>query len=186
MVLSFGAGARAAGVAFALALASSGCSSLGGSAIRTGPVQLPAYTGAVAVYSTGQAPPGAVDLGVVEVHAAQQEATIDTLMPQFVKKAAEIGGNLAVVDGVRARFELVGRTHIETFYYTCGLGATCAGTRVYAANDEVMIVSVYGRAFSTQVVPSGEQPLIPPTPPPAAPSPSEDPAASPAKKGEAL
>jgi hypothetical protein len=152
-------------VALALAIAgiaSSGCSSIGGSAIRTGPVQLPAYTGPVAIYSTAQPPPGAVDLGVVEVHAAQQEGTVDVLMPQFVRKVAQIGGNVAVIDGMRARFELVGRTHIETFYYTCGLGSTCAGTRVYAANDEVMVVSIFGRAFSTQVVPPGEQPLIPP------------------------
>lgn len=172
---------------FALAaLAATGCSSIGGSAIRTGPVHLPAYAGAVAIYSTGQAPPGAVDLGVVEVHAAQQEATVDTLIPQFVRKVAQIGGNVAVVDGIRARFELVGRTHIETFYYTCGLGATCAGTRVYAANDEVMIVSVFGRAFSTQVVPPGEQPLIPTPAPapdsettPSPPSPSASPSLAP-------
>ena len=149
------------GAIAALGIASGGCSSIGGSAIRTGPVQLPAYTGPVSIYSTGQAPPGAVDLGVVEVHASQQEGTVDTLMPQFVRKVAQIGGNVAVVDGIRARFELVGRTHIETFYYTCGLGATCAGTRVYAANDELMIVSVYGRAFSTQVLQPGEEPLIP-------------------------
>ena len=158
-----------------LGLASAACSSVGGSAIRTGPIQMPAYTGPVSIYSTGQAPPGAVDLGVVEVHASQQEATVDTLMPQFVRKAAEIGGNVAVIDGIRARFELVGRTHVETFYYTCGLGATCAGTRVYAANDEVMVVSVFGRAFSTQAVPPGEQPLIPPTetpPVPAEPGPA--------------
>lgn len=156
----------ALGLALAFGLvtvASVGCSSLGGSAIRTGPVQLPAYSGPVAIYSTGQAPPGAVDLGVVEVHASQQEGTVDALMPQFVRKVAQIGGNVAVVDGIRARFELVGRTHVETFYYTCGLGATCAGTRVYAANDELMVVSVFGRAFSTQVLPPGEQPLIPPT-----------------------
>ena len=158
-------------VTLALALVGTGCSSIGGSAIRTGPVQLPEYTGAVAIYSTGQAPPGAVDLGVVEVHASQQEATIDTLLPQFVRKVAQIGGNVAVVDGVRARFELVGRSHVETFYYTCNMGATCAGTRVYAVNDELMIVSVFGRAFSTQVVPPGEQPLIPQTPTPSEPSP---------------
>ena len=159
-------------LAMALVVGTAACSSVSGSAIRTGPVQLPAYTGPVSIYSTGQAPPGAVDLGVVEVHASQQEGTIDTLMPQFVRKAAEIGGNVAVVDGVRARFELVGRTHVETFYYTCGLGATCAGTRVYAANDEVMVVSVFGRAFSTQAVPPGEQPLIPPTETPIAPDPA--------------
>ena len=163
---------RAASVVLALAVA--GCTSVGGSAVRTGPVSLPAYAGPVAVYSSGQAPPGAVDLGVVEVHAAQQEATIDTLMPQFVQKVAQIGGNVAVVDGIHARFELIGRSHVETFYYTCNMGATCAGTRVYAANDEVMIVSVFGRAFSTQVVPPGEEPLIPPTPAPGlAPAPGQ-------------
>jgi hypothetical protein len=154
---------RAASLLLGLAfsVAGSACSSVGGSAIRTGPVQLPAYVGPVAVHAAGKAPAGAVDLGVVEVHAAQQEATIDMLVPQFVLKVAQIGGNVAVIDGVRARFELVGRSHVETFYYTCNMGATCAGTRVYAANDEVMIVSVFGRAFSTQVVPAGEQPLIP-------------------------
>ena len=159
------------GASLVLALALAGCTSVGGSAVRTGPVSLPAYAGPVAVYAAGQAPPGAVDLGVVEVHAAQQEATIDTLLPQFVQKVAQIGGNVAVVDGIRARFELIGRSHVETFYYTCNMGATCAGTRVYAANDEVMIVSVFGRAFSTQVVPPGEEPLIPPTPAPSEPEP---------------
>ncbi len=138
-----------------------GCSSVRGSAIRTGPVHLPAYSGPVALYASGRPPEGAVDLGVVEVHAVQQEATIDTLLPQFVRKAAQIGGNVAVVDGVRARFEVVPRTHVETFYYTCGMGATCAGTRVYNANDELMVVSVFGRAFSTQVDASRAAPLIP-------------------------
>ena len=167
-------------LAVALAgLGGSACSSIGGSAIRTGPVQLPEYTGPVAVYSTGQAPPGAVDLGLVEVHASQQEATVVTLLPQFVHKVAQIGGNVAVLDGIRARFELVGRAHVETFYYTCGMGATCAGTRMYAVNDEVMLVSVFGRAFSTQVVPPGEPPLIPQAPAPGESPPATSPPVSP-------
>ena len=143
-----------------------GCSSVGGSAIRTGPVSMPSYSGAVAIYSNGKAPPGAVDLGVVEVHATQQEGTVDTLLPQFVAKAAQIGGNVAVIDGVRARFEVLGRAQVETFYYTCNFGSTCSGTRVYSANEEVMIVSIFGRAFSTSAVPPGEQPLIPQDPNP--------------------
>src|SRR5262245_22952898 len=106
-------------VLLALSALLSACSTVGGSAIRTGPVQLPSYSGPVAVCSTGKPPPGAVDLGVVEVHAAQQEGSVDVLLPQFVRKVAQIGGNVAVIDGVRARFELVGRTHVETFYYTC-------------------------------------------------------------------
>jgi hypothetical protein len=161
-------------VILALALSTGACSTVSGSAIRTGPVQMPAYSGPVAIYPLGQPPPGAVDLGVVEVHAAQQEGTVDTLLPQFVQKVAQIGGNVAVIDGVRARFELVGRNHVETFYYTCGMGATCAGTRVYAANDEIMVVSMFGRAMTTQVqAPAGDAPLIPQGPPPPPSTPAE-------------
>ena len=168
------------------AFAVAGCSSVGGSAIRTGPVQLPAYAGPVAIYAMGQPPPGAVDLGVVEVHAAQQEATVDTLLPQFVRKVAQIGGNVAVIEGTRARFELAGRTHVETFYYTCGLGATCAGTRVYSTNDEIMVVSMFGRAMTTQLPGTSGPPLIPPGPPPAlegAPPDATAPAPEPAPQG---
>jgi hypothetical protein len=175
---------RACLVLAALGLA--GCSSVGGSAIRTGPVQLPAYSGPVAIYPTGTPPPGAVDLGVVEVHAAQQEATVDTLLPQFVAKVAQIGGNVAVIEGIRARFEMIGRTHVETFYYTCGAGFTCAGTRVYSANDELMVVSIFGRAMTTNAPAPSGPPLIPPGPPPAPPpvdAPTPAPAPAPAEGG---
>ncbi len=155
------------------AVALAGCSSVGGSALRTGPVQLPAYSGPVAIYAMGQPPPGAVDLGVVEVHAAQQDATVDVLLPQFLRKVAQIGGNVAVIEGTRARFDLAGRTHVETFYYTCGMGATCAGTRVYATNDEIMIVSMFGHAMTTQVPGAAGPPLIPAEPAPAAPPATE-------------
>ena len=165
-------------------LGGAGCSSVGGSAIRTGAVQLPAYSGPVAIYALGQPPPGAIDLGVVEVHAAQQEATVETLLPQFVRKVAQIGGNVAVIEGIRARFDIAGRTHVETFYYTCGMGATCAGTRVYNVNDELMRVSVFGRAFSTQgdatraapLLPRGAEVEPPPPPEPEQPAPAPAPA----------
>ena len=165
-----------------MAIAAAGCSSVGGSAIRTGPVALPAYAGPVAIYATGQGPPGAVDLGVVEVHAVQQEGTVDTLLPQFVRKVAEIGGNVAVIEGTRARFELAGRPHVETFYYTCGFGATCAGQRVYVTNDEIMLVTMFGRAMTTELPGSSGPPLIPPGPPraPDTPPPEPTPAVPPA------
>jgi hypothetical protein len=176
-----------------LALGVSACSSVGGSAIRTGAVQLPSYSGPVAIYALGQPPPGAVDLGVVEVHAAQQEATVETLLPQFLRKVAQIGGNVAVIEGTRARFDMSGRTHVETFYYTCGMGATCAGQRVYSTNDEIMIVSMFGRAMTTQLPGTSGPPLIPPGPPPdpepaeptpmLGPSPAQDGGASPEPGG---
>jgi hypothetical protein len=162
-----------------IALSCLSCSTVGGSAIRTGPVHLPSYVGPVAIYPMGVAPAGAVDLGVVEVHAYQQEATVDTLLPQFVAKVAQIGGNVALIEGIRARFDLAGRSHVETFYYTCNLGATCAGTRVYSTNDELMIVSIFGRAMTTQAQGTSGPPLLPaepPVPPPAEePTPGEQP-----------
>ena len=110
----------------------------------------------------------------------QDAGKVEVLLPQFVRKVAQIGGNVAVIDGVRARFELVGRNQVETFYYTCGMGATCAGTRVYAANDEVMIVSMFGRAFTTQagpgpnLIPRGTEPGEPLPPPPINPAPEKE------------
>lgn len=166
----------------AIALGATACSSVGGSAIRTGPVHLPAYSGAVAIYPMGQPPPGAVDLGVVEVHAAQQEGTVDTLLPQFLRKVAQIGGNVAVIEGTRARFEMAGRSHVETFYYTCGMGATCAGTRVYSTNEEIMVVSMFGRAMTTQLPSTSGPPLIPPGPPPPETAPAPSPAPGPAPR----
>ena len=65
----------------ALAACALSCSSVGGSAIRTGPVQMPSYSGPVAIYASGQGPAGAVDLGVVEVHAVQDEGKVDVLLP---------------------------------------------------------------------------------------------------------
>ncbi len=153
------------GVLMLLALSVAGCSSVGGSAVRTGPLAMPAYSGPVAIYAVGQVPPGAVDLGLIEVHAAQQEATVETLLPQFVRKVADIGGNVAVIEGVRARFEVVGRTHAETFYYACTMGSACSGTRVYATDDEIMIVTMMGHAMTTKPrAPSAAPPLVPAEP----------------------
>jgi len=156
---------RAVLTLFALSLA--GCSSVGGSAVRTGPLALPAYSGPVSIFAVGKAPPDAVDLGLIEVHAAQQEATVDTLLPQFVRKVADIGGNVAVIEGIRARFELIGRSHAETFYGACRMGPACSGTRVYATDDEVMIVTMMGHAMTTKPRPrSSEAPLVPAEPEP--------------------
>jgi hypothetical protein len=140
-----------------------GCSSVGASAIRTGPLRLPPHVGAVALYAAGEPVDGA-DLGIVEVHAAQNEATIELLVPIFVQKVAQIGGNAAVIENVRARFEIVAHPHVETYTYSCGYGATCTGTRVYSVNDEVMVVTVQGHAVRTGTLP--ESPAPPPNHPP--------------------
>jgi hypothetical protein len=160
------------GLAVALVSGAVGCSSVGASAVRTGPLNLPPHVGAVELYAAGEQVAGA-DLGVVEVHAAQTEATIDTLVPVFVQKVAQIGGNAAVVENVRARFEIVSQPHVETYTYACGYNATCTGTRMYSMNDEIMVVSIRGHAVRTGALPAGAlapPPAAPASPPPVAPA----------------
>lgn len=163
---SLRAAARAAAITALLAVGAFGCSSVGGSAVRTGPVQLPQYSGPVAVYAAQPPPADAVDLGVVEVHGSLHEGEVGQLLPELVRRVAEIGGNIAVVEGIRARFDMVARNQVETFYYSCGLNYTCAGTRVYTINDEVMTVSMFGRAMSNR---PGARPASPLAPAPVAP-----------------
>ncbi len=169
--------------AILLALLATGCGAVGGSAVRTGPLQLPSYAGDVAIYQVQRPPDDAVEIGVVEVHGVHYEAAVGELLPAFARKVASIGGNVAVVEGVRARFDRVARNQVETFYYACGLRYTCAGSRVYTLNDEIMTVSMYGRAMTTRgrppsppastapAAPSGAPPAPPPAPPPGDPAP---------------
>jgi len=94
-------------------------------------------------------PPAAgTDLGVVEVHGAQAEANVETLAPVFVARVARIGGNVAVIDHVEARFDLLERVHAESYAYPCGFHGTCVGTRWYPVQEEVMVLSMQGHAFA--------------------------------------
>lgn len=132
-------------VVLALLSTGVGCSSVGGSAVRTGPLRLPAHVGAVAIFVANR-PAAATEVGVVEVHAAQSEATIETLLPLFVAKVAALGGDAAVVDVVQARFDMATRWHTETYLYQCGWRASCVGTRTFPVTEEVMLLSMRGRA----------------------------------------
>ncbi len=173
-------GPRALALLAVMALAGAGCSTVRGSAVATGPRQ-PGYSGPVAIYVANAVPAGAVDLGVVEVNASQAESTVGTLLPVFVQKVAQIGGNIAKIDGIRARFELVTFTHLETFYFPCGQRGQCAGQRMYTANDEIVVVSMRGHAYSDRAS-SAPAPTVPPPlpePAPAQPPPAQPPPAQP-------
>jgi hypothetical protein len=132
------------------AIALGGCSSLGASAVRTGPVRLPSRSGPVAIY-TPSSPPVGTDLGVVEVHGSQYEGTLEDLVPLFVAKVAEIGGDAAVIEDVRASFDVVSYTQTETYTYPCGYGGVCTGLRLNPASNEVMTVTMRGRAVALKV-----------------------------------
>jgi hypothetical protein len=130
-----------------LAIFASGCSSASGSAIRTGSLRLPPNIGPVALYAT-EAPRDAIELGVVEAHAFGEEGTVEELLPVIVQKTAQLGGNAVVIDDVRADFRIAMRPQVETFSYPCGW-RTCVSTRIYQAAEEVMIVSMHGRALTS-------------------------------------
>lgn len=127
-----------------LAATGFGCSSVRATAIATGPLRLPAHVGAVSVFMANR-PAAATDLGVVEVHAYQTEATVETLLPLFVQKVASLGGNAAVVDNVGADFRMVERLDAESYTYPCGF-YTCVGTRLYPVRYEAMVLSIHGHA----------------------------------------
>lgn len=126
----------------------SGCSTARGSAVRTGPLRLPPNIGPIALYAT-EVPAGARELGVVEAHALGEDGDVETLLPVIVQKAAQLGSNAVVIDDVRAEFRIIDRPQVETFSYPCGW-RTCVSTRVYPASEEIMIVTMHGRALLTE------------------------------------
>jgi hypothetical protein len=129
----------------------SGCETASGSAIATGPLRLPPNMGPIALYAT-EIPVGARELGVVEAHAYGEEGTVENLLPIVAQKTAQLGGNAVVVDAVHAEFHFVERAIVESYTYPCGW-RTCVGTRVIPAAEEVMIVTMQGRAMLTSTAP---------------------------------
>ncbi len=103
------------------------------------------------LYTPGRVPEG-TELGFVEVHASGSEATLDLLTPLFVRKAASLGANAAVIEHVNAAFSIVTRPQVETYAYPCGYW-TCTGTRMYALAEEVMTVTLRGRAILVEAAP---------------------------------
>jgi hypothetical protein len=123
-----------------------GCDSASGSAIRTGPLHLPPNLGPISLYAT-EIPVGARELGLVEAHAYGEEGVVENLLPIVAQKTAQLGGNAVVIDSVHADFRIVERAIVESYTYPCGWH-TCVGTRLIPAAEEVMIVTMQGRALS--------------------------------------
>lgn len=117
------------------------------SAIRTSPNRYARNEGAMWLTAT-RVPQSAEQVGFIEAHSSGRIG-IDEVMPAFVDRAADIGGNVAVVDRVQHRFQW--RSSTQTYTYSCGSGKypqTCTGTRI--VNTEVATVYIQGRAFRAQ------------------------------------
>lgn len=125
-----------------LALAAAACSPVRSSAVPTTAWRLAPHRGPVAVSATRD-PAEGVLLGTVE---ASGPSTIDEVLPEFVSRVAQLGGDFARVDEVRTRFEWVQRPVMQQ--YNCGsfrFPMMC--TRQFMQSDEVATLLVRGRAF---------------------------------------
>lgn len=127
-----------------LATASLACSTVRGSAVRTGGGGEGEYQGQVRI--TAFEPRGAQQVGLIQ---ARGQEPIDQLAEEFRSQAAKVGGNVAKVDDVTTKFEMVTRT--ETYSYSCGTSKapqTCTGTRT--VTTEVCTTQLVGRAFRSE------------------------------------
>lgn len=156
-----------------------GCSSVGSSAVRTDGGFAGRHMGAVRVYAV--VPPNGVRvIGLVEVHAVNEEANVETLMPVFMKRVADIGGTGGVIDDVQTHFEMRTEWRTEHYSYPCGYRSTCWSTRVVPYTYQIRMLRITGRALlpldapgppAMVAPPPGSSPGAPPTtaPPPKAP-----------------
>lgn len=153
-----------------LMLGGVGCSSVGSSAIRTDGVNSGRHVGAVRVYAI-MPPEGAKVIGVIEVHALNEEANVETLMPVFMRRVADIGGTGAVVDGLHTHYEMRTEYRQESYSYPCGHKQTCWNTRMVPYQYQVRILSIQGRAIVPSNAPAPAPAPVPSAAPTAAPAP---------------
>jgi hypothetical protein len=133
-------------LAAALLSGAVGCSSVGSSAVRTDGAYTQKHHGAVRVYAV--VPPAGVRvIGMIEVHALNQEANFETLMPVFMKRVADIGGTGGVVDHVNTHYEVRTEYRTESYAVPCGYRSTCYQTRIVPYQYQVRILSIQGRAL---------------------------------------
>ena len=128
-----------------LALGALGCSSVHSSAVRTDGMSAQRNVGAIRLYGVQQ-PGNTRVVGMVEVHAVNEEANIETLMPVFMQRVAELGGSGGVVDHVDTGYEWRTEMHMETYAYPCGR-TTCYSSHLVPYTYEVRFLTISGRAL---------------------------------------
>jgi len=144
---------------FALLAPSTGCTSVSSSAIRTDGMPARKHVGGVRIYTV--LPPENVRVvGVVEVHALNDEANVARLMPEFIRRVAELGGTGAIVDHITTSYETRNEVRAESYSYPCGFRQSCWGTRFVPYTVTLRLLSIDGRALVPEATP-------PPKPAPA-------------------
>lgn len=168
----------------ALGLASAtGCTSVSSSAVRTDGGYARKHLGPVRIYAVVP-PEGARVIGMIEVHAVNEEANVERLMPEFVRRVAELGGTGGVIDQVQTHYEMRTEYRTESYAVPCGRGSTCWSTRIVPYTYQIRVLSIQGRALlpadapappGAAPYPSIPPPSVPGGPPPSPPAPTPAP-----------
>lgn len=131
----------------ALSAPAAGCNRVTSSAVATGRPAAPWHGG---VRLVALAPPDDVAQKVGVVQAVGHDVDdLPELAREFTAKAASIGGDIAVVDRIRTKFEMI--TTTESYQYSCGDSKsyrTCTGMRT--VTREHATTTMLGRAFRTR------------------------------------
>ena len=127
-----------------------GCSTIRASAIPTGPMLYAPGTGDIAVYASGIVPPSLAQVGEVRVSGAGSEARVDALFPEFLRKAASIGGTAVSLDTIETGFQNHEQTGWTSYSYRCGYGQLCTGQRPYTYISQVPHMTLVGRALRSE------------------------------------
>ena len=127
-------------------LASAACSTVRSSALPAyGVGAHRPYRGPMAVSVTRDPPDGTV-MGAVE---ASGGPSIAEVIPEFIERAAGLGGNVARIDRIVTRYQWVSRPVTQS--YSCGsprFPQYC--TRTYMQNEEVATIYCVGRAIRVE------------------------------------
>lgn len=132
---------------FAAMLALAGCSSIRSSGIATGPQRYAPSGGSVAVYASGRIPAESLEVGQVTVSGAGNDAAVDRLFPEFVRKAAALGGTAVVLDSIETSFENVPQLGYSSYGYRCGFSRMCLSSQPYTYVSQVAHMTLVGRAL---------------------------------------
>jgi hypothetical protein len=128
--------------ALTLLVSVSACSGVAGSGVATGGNHA-AYQGEVRVFAAYE-PSETEQVGLIEARSHGQP--LEKIVDELRRQAAQLGGNVAKIDRVRSKFEMVQRTRTES--YSCGTTQaprTC--TRQVTEWVEVRTTTVFGRAY---------------------------------------
>ena len=122
-----------------------GCHAVSSYGVATREARGPS-SGAVAIFAT-QAPAEGHELGIVEARGSLEDASVEVLFPELVRRVQELGGNALVLDQTDARFQLVTTWSSYQQVIPCGSRGFCSSWQTMPTTHEEAQVVLRGRAW---------------------------------------